>query len=851
MSLREYRNKRDFSRTPEPDGDQQVAPRRRYAMQKHAARRLHYDLRLELDGVLLSWAVPKGPSLDPREKRLAVQTEDHPLDYAGFEGVIPEGEYGAGSVMLWDQGEWEPITDPHQAEQEGMYKIRLFGRKLRGAWALVKIKSEDGERTWLLIKERDDEVRAEEDYCITDQEPFSVATNRTMREIAAARDRIWSSSTGLVSGRQGRWVRRDAALRTEQLLDLGDLPDARPATQPSRFKPALPRPAEDPPDGADWVHEIAVDGQPMIAVVRPDEVRLLTDDGEDWTDDLPELARAVGRLPVDEAILDGTIAVFDARGVAHAAALDAALTARRSAIVRYEVHDLPFCRGHDLRRVPLLDRKDVLDRLIAAGDAGDLLRFARHLAAPGPVVYEQACRLGVPALVSRKAGGRYAARGAAVTTACRRILPLLICGQRTQRKRREVALAYFDSGDDLQLADVLTLPAGADDDVVAELDALPEADCPLETPPPGRGWRWHAPTLVVDVAVREWDADTGLHGAVLLGVSADDPEAATHAPQTGDERTAEQAAAAERVARAPAQVLELHGVRFTNPERMLYPEDRVTKRTLAGYYEAVAEQMLPHIARRPLSLYRCPNGYENESFFQKHLGEMQTPHLRESPVRRQEGKDPYIALDDIAGLMTLAQLSVLEVHPWGSREDDIDKPDRMIFDLDPGPDVPWRQVVLGARLLRDHLADLGLTSFVKTSGGKGLHVVVPLQRRSTWKQVKGASMAIARRVAEAEPKQFVITMARWARNRRVFIDYLRNVRGATCVAAFSTRARAGAAVSAPLYWDELDANPVVYTVHSLPRRLSTLRGDPWDGFLTVRQSLTRKILKQLQVRPDP
>jgi bifunctional non-homologous end joining protein LigD len=736
VGLREYQRKRDFQRTPEPPARLDAAPPvGRYVIQKHDARRLHYDLRLELDGVLLSWALPKGPSLDPKEKRLAVQTEDHPLAYGDFEGVIPEGQYGGGTVMLWDRGTWRCLGDARRSCREGTIKFEIAGQKLRGAWTLVRMtgpRNADG-RNWLLIKERDAAARPEQEYSVADAEPFSVASNRTIREIAQDRQRIWTTD-GPRGQAEERW-RRSAGLQERADLNIAGTPGAKSAPQPATLKAVRPVAAARVPDGEAWLHELKLSGARVLAFVRSDEVRLLDEQGEDCTRAWPEVARAVGRLPVHAAVLDGLLVVTDARGAPDARALAAAAQSGRQDRVQYHVFDLPFCGGFDLRRVPLSERKALLRKLIAAGEAdAKALHYADHIVGNGDAVFAQAARLGAAGIVSKRADSPYPGK-------------------------------------------------------------------------PSKAWQ------VVDCP-------------------------ATAAP--GTETPAADAAAARGVAALAGEPrATVCGVRLTNPDRILYPEDRVTKRMLAHYYEAVADRMLPHVAKRPLSLFRAPEGLENESFFQKHVGEASIAHLRDSPVREGEGKDPYIAIDDVRGLITLAQLSVLEIHPWGSREDDVDRPDRLIFDLDPGPDVGWRQVVGAARAVRDLLADLGLRSFAKTSGGKGIHVVVPITRRGGWDEIKDFCGGVAKVLAAREPKRYVATMAKWARQGRVFIDFLRNVRGATAVAAYSTRARPGAPVSAPVFWDELDAHPIGFTLHSLPRRIVNLRRDPWEDFPSCRQSVTK------------
>lgn len=750
MGLKDYQAKRDFRRTPEPRGAVAASQTGRlYAIQKHDARQLHYDLRLEHEGVLLSWAVPKGPSLDPREKRLAVHVEDHPVAYGDFEGVIPEG-YGAGTVMLWDTGTWEPIGDFAAALAAGKPKFILHGQKLRGAWTLVRMKGQagEGDKNWLLIKERDGEVRNEDDYSVIDREPLSVATGRKMSEIAAARDRTWTTA-----GVEGAAATQTHEAPAPTDVDIAGLPGARQTAWPKQLTPQHASETRQPPAGDKWLHEIALRGVRMLALLRDGEIQLVDDDGHDRTRVLRDVARAAARWPIENTVLDGVVVALGAGGATDRATLDESLASGRSDQLQYHVFDLPYCGGYDLRKTPLLERKQLLQRVLAtaarmataseprsAGSnlpaaLGGVVYYGDHVLGHGATVFAQAAKLGAPGIISKQIDSPYT-------------------GRRTKTWLH------------------------------ARIEMTREGEAPAE-PPLATSRTGAAPVTAVEP------------GFVLLGV------------------------------------------RVTHPDRVLYPEEEVTKRTLAEYYAAVAERMLPHVAGRPLSLFRCPRGYEHESFFQKHLGDATYAHLREAPVRGAEGKEPYIALDDVAGLVTLAQLSVLEVHPWGCREDAIEKPDRLIFDLDPDPALPWRQLVAGARQARDLLAEHGLQSWVKTSGGKGLHVVVPFVRHGNWEQIKTFTMGIAKELARRHPQRFVASLALWARQGKIFVDYLRNVRGATCVAPYSPRARAGATVSAPLHWEELDTHPIVYTINSLPRRLAMLRVDPWDGFLACRQSLER------------
>jgi bifunctional non-homologous end joining protein LigD len=745
----DYQRKRDFQRTPEPKPRAKASRTGRlFVVQKHRAQRLHYDFRLELDGVLLSWAVPKGPSLDPSEKRLAVQVEDHPIEYGSFEGIIPEDEYGGGTVMLWDRGEWSALGDAKDELRKGTLKFKLEGSKLRGAWTLVQMK-EQGKptRNWLLIKERDDEVRREDSFSIMDEEPFSAVSGRTIGEIAAAKDCTWSAggAHGDVYEKTVGW-RRGLHSRIE--VGANELAGAKKAGAPREMIPLQAKVTDSVPGGDGWIHEILQEGDRILCRLDDDDVLAVDARGRDWTGKLPAIVRAAARLPISNALLDGV--------VSHASSES------------YNTFDIVFCDGHDLRATPLLQRKQLLRKLLENADPP--LVYCDHVEGQGALVFAEAKRLGAAGVVSKPAASKYAAHGAGWTVV--RLAP--------SQERLD-----------------------------GELSAQPR--------------KARAPATEPDVAVA--------------------------------------------------------GIKLTHPNRVLYPEERVTKRMVAGYYEAVAPMMLPHIVDRPLSLYRCPGGIEKECFFQKQLGEMSSQHLHGS---RGED-DPYVVLDDARGLVTLAQWNVLEIHGWGCREDDLDHPDMMVFDLDPGPNVPWEQIVEGAKGLRLLLEELGLKSFVKTSGGKGLHVVVPLTRprrsppsskRHTrgsspatstgrngspppltrgdtggssqdWDDVKDFAARAARKIVELAPKHFTVFMSKPERRGKVFIDYFRNHRGSTCVAPYSTRARPGAFVSMPVAWDDLDGpQPRFHVFQALDRLKKSM--DPWQDFYAVKQCISADAIAWLR-----
>jgi bifunctional non-homologous end joining protein LigD len=829
--LAEYERKRDFTRTPEPStegGGRGRSPddTLRFVIQKHAARRLHYDLRLELGGTLRSWAVPKGPSLDPDVRALAVQVEDHPLDYGSFEGTIPKGEYGGGTVMLWDRGEWIPgggrgeAEDPHDGLKRGRLSFRLRGERLRGAWLLVRMGGRAGEdgKNWLLQKVNDAEARPGEGGRVTETHVTSVATGRTMEGIRSGADPVPDTAPPLSTAPPG---------------PLPPPPPGAPkSTLPPRLEPQLPTLVKEAPRGDEWIHELKFDGYRALAWIGGGDVTLVTRGGHDWTDRFPGVAAALAALGSDHTLLDGEIAVPALDGTTDFQALQKQLSSGRAVDVAYFLFDLLFYRGHDLRRVPLLERKQALKALLDARSTGGSLRYSDHIIGQGESVARHACIHALEGVVSKRAHARYREgrnrdwtkvkclrRGDFVVggwtepSGSRAGLGALLVGTRDGDGRLIYRGRVGTGFTATQLADLR-----------ARLDELPASAPPFHDPPTGaaaRGVHWVRPALVADVTFAGWTDEGSLRHASFQGVGA------VSRPKNDSNRIA--------------------GIAISNADRVLYPEQGVTKRDLALYYEVVAPWILPHVRGRPLSLVRCPQGREKHCFYQKHLTEGMPAPLRGIKISEPEGSDSaseasdlYVAADDLPGLVSLVQFGVLELHPWGSREDRLDRPDRIVFDLDPGEGVTWAEVRAAARHLREILDDLGLESFLRTTGGKGLHLVLPIVRRSTWDEVRGFSRDLARRMERDDRDRFVSSSSKAKRKGRIFVDYLRNGRGATAIASYSTRARAGAPVATPLRWDELDglASGAEFTVETVPSRLRAMDSDPWERFFGHRQGLT-------------
>lgn len=824
-SLKDYVRKRDFGRTPEPGASTGGRGGWAFVVQKHAARRLHYDLRLELDGVLKSWAVTKGPSLTVGEKRLAVRTEDHPVEYLDFEGNIPKGEYGAGAMIVWDRGRWQPEGDPRKGLAKGHLAFTLDGARLKGRWHLVRMRPRSGETSepWLLIKSDDAFARHAGAREITDEEIVSRLSGRTTEELAAAGDI-----------RQDHAARAKVAEARKTLLpDIGKIPGARAGLLPAFLEPSLASRCEKPPSGPKWVHEIKYDGYRVQARIDGPEIQLLTRNKLDWTERFHTIADALKALRLGSALIDGEIIVEDASGISSFNQLQADLKAGRFDRFRYFAFDLLYCEGFDLTKAVLKDRKDLLQQLLAGVPAGSPLRFSEHLDVDGPTMLEHSCRMGLEGIISKRSDLPYRfGRGDHwLKSKCAERQEFVILGYvpstAASRSVGSLALGYHDDGKLIYAGRVGT--GWSRDQAKSLRDALDNISAakPLFAKPlpagAEKGVRWCEPRLVCEIEYRDWTQDKLLRAAAFKGQRDDKPaeEIVLEAPP----KRSRPRASSDRL-----------GIRLTHPERILWDEAGITKQGLADFYAEIANWILPHIARRPLSLLRCPSGTGAKCFFAKHPW-----HGLDASVRRIDAgdKETILAVDDLKGLISLVQAGVVEIHPWGSAAATLEQPDRLIFDLDPGENVPWAEVVEAAHDMRGRLAALGLQSFAKTSGGKGLHVVVPFQPGPSWDEVKMFTKKLAETLAKERPGQYIATMARQARGARIFIDYLRNTRGATAIAAYSSRASPRAPVSTPVHWDEL--LPALrsdhFTVENLPYRLSSLKQDPWKGFFKLRQHL--------------
>jgi bifunctional non-homologous end joining protein LigD len=833
--LRTYRAKRKFGVTAEPKG--KVVRRRGHAfvIQKHAARALHYDLRLELDGVMKSWAVTRGPSLVPGDKRLAVQVEDHPIDYNKFEGTIPKGEYGGGTVMVWDRGRWQPEDDPHAGLRKGHLSFTLDGEKLHGLWHLVRMHRRRGEKrdNWLLIKAHDAAAREPGDKDILEQKPRSVVSGRTMDEIAAGKPKRKAMKRASAAAvRVLRRTRKPAA--------------ARRAALPAFVKPCLATLTEKAPDGANWIHEIKFDGYRIQARRDGGKVKLLTRRGLDWTKKFPTIAQAIAKLPVRTALIDGELVVEGKDGISNFSLLQEDLKNDRHDRMVFYVFDLMLRDGVDLRPLPLTARKQALERLLKKVGKRGPLRLSKSLTEPGPVLLKHACKMGLEGIVSKRADAAYhSGRGHDwIKTKCSDRQELVVTGFAPSSVDAHavgaLVLAYYRRGK-LHYAGRTGTGFTRENAraLYRKLNALKIAKSALETvPKEERGVRapvWVSPRLVAEVDFHGWTHGDRVRQASFQGLREDKP--AKQVVREVKTMAVKAKTSAKRSAPAQKTKTSVSGVTLSHPDRVYWADAGVTKRDLAEFYVGVWKWMRPHVVGRPIALLRCPEGAAGQCFFQKHASMgISTEHLHLIP----EKGDKIISIDELSGLISLVQAGVLEIHTRGTTVTDRERADRLVFDLDPGPGTGWKDVVAAAREVRERLARVKLKSFVKTSGGKGLHVVVPI-KPVPWDTAKDFAHAVAAAMAADNPGRYTATATKSKRNKHIFIDYLRNSREATAVAPYSTRARPGAPVSTPLDWSELGAlkSSSQFTVLNLPMRLARLRADPWTAIGRLKQTLPK------------
>lgn len=837
-ALAHYHRKRDFSRTPEPaEGGRASASATRlsFVIQKHHATRLHYDFRLELDGTLKSWAVPKGPSLEPSVKRMAVQVEDHPLSYGGFEGTIPAGNYGAGRVILWDRGEWEPVGDPHEGLAKGDLKFNLYGHKLQGRWVLVRIKGKGDEKQppWLLIKERDSHVRPEAEYDVLEAMPDSVA--------------------GLPEKKSGSASATGSKKAAHKPAPKAKLPPK--AALPESLSPQLATLVNAPPQPAsDWLYELKYDGYRLLARIEGKDVRCFTRNGHDWSDKLPELVKALRSLNLRSAWIDGEIVVEGDNGAPDFQALQNAFERSTTSKIAYWMFDLPFFDGHDLREIPFEERT-VLLRGLVDENSPPQLRVSETFDASPRDLLAAATRLGFEGIVGKKRDSAYVSRRSPHWVKLKSGLrqEFVIGGYTAPGGSRtgfgSLLLGVHDEAGKLQYCG--NVGTGFDEALLADLkermDAVAAKASPFAGPVPSsvKVAQWLKPTLVAEVSFGEWTRDGRIRHSVFQGLRIDKParqigrEEAKQAPGTkAASGRKNNATSTTKTGSAEQEAPATPRVRVTHAERVIDKASGTTKGELVAYYQRIAPLMLPHLKGRPVSLVRAPEGVGGELFFQKHAQKREIAGMTLLPPELDRDHEPLLQVDTATALASAAQMNTVEFHTWNATSNAIAKPDRICFDLDPGEGVGWPRVQEAALLMRALLDELGLPAFLKTSGGKGLHVIVPIKRHYGWDEVKDFSRAVVEHLAQTIPARFVAKSGPKNRVGRIFVDYLRNGFGATTASAWSARARPGMGVSVPVEWDELPKlqSGAHWTLANVEERIPVGNG-PWVEMERARVAL--------------
>jgi bifunctional non-homologous end joining protein LigD len=858
----EYTRKRNFDITSEP-AEAPAAPKGKahalsFVIHKHDARNLHYDFRLELDGTLKSWAVPKGPSLDPANKRLAVHVEDHPLGYAGFEGSIPEGQYGAGDVIVWDRGVWQPHGDPRQTYKDGKLKFTLIGEKLTGEWALVRtrLKGSGDKEQWLLIKEKDEIARPGEEYDIVEDQPQSVISGKLVGK-AAAPEKAAAPKPGAA---QKSSTKKTAKAKTPVVV------------VPDKLAPQLATLVDVPPDG-DWLYEIKFDGYRIMTRILAGEVRLYSRNGNDWTERLPLQAKALAALGVKNSWLDGEMVMLDDEGLPDFQALQNAFETGRSKDVVYFLFDAPFIEGKDLRETPVQERRAALKTLLGK-TRSKLLRFSDAFMSRHQDIVESASAMGLEGVIGKRAGSLYVSKRSPdwIKLKCRLRQEFVIVGytqpQGTRSGFGALLLAVNAQGQAPGWVYAGRVGTGFNQKTLKQIrermGELERDSSPLAkklSTAQARGVHWIEPELVCEVEFAQWTRDGIVRHAAFIALRSDKPasqvihehpRAAKDLNASFKPKPAKAKATRDkhsiRTEKAGKGRVNIAGVGISHPDRLIDAESGSQKVDLAHYYESITDWILPYLAGRPVALLRCPEGVGGEQFFQKHSERLAIPNIRQLDPKLDPGHARLMEIDSVQALVGAAQMGTIELHTWGATSDRIETPDHFVLDLDPDAALPWRSMVEATQMTLAVLDELGLQAFIKTSGGKGMHIIVPLQRQAGWDTVKAFAKAVAEFISQQLPERFTATMGPKNRVGKIFIDYLRNSRGASTVVAYSARARPGLAVSVPIARDELQGleSAQQWNIGNLQERLRKLKADPWEGY-SNRQRITKKMWKQLGV----
>ncbi|MCA1245751.1 DNA ligase D [Massilia sp. MS-15] len=871
-ALKLYKAKRNFDITSEPaEGGTASPDALSFVIQKHWASRLHYDFRLELDGTMKSWAVPKGPSYDTHDKRMAVHVEDHPISYSDFEGTIPPNQYGAGKVIIWDKGTWEPVGDPQEGYRKGSLKFAIHGHKMRGRWALVRMKARAGERqeAWLLIKENDEYARPAEEFSVVDEMPDSVKElpmpRRARARVAALKAQA-SAEEGSKPARKRAAARPSAASAAKSgakpaakssaksgAKRAPALPDGvKPAALPEHFTPELATLVDAPPhDPENWLFEVKFDGYRMLARVEGGTVRLITRNANDWTDRLQPLHEELVRMGLPDGWYDGEIVVHDAQGKPNFGLLQLAFDGVRTADIVYFLFDAPYCNGYDLRDVPLVERRAALEQVLKKAKS-DKVRFSAEFGTDPDQLVVAACKIGLEGVIGKRRDSRYVERRSPewIKLKCGLRQEFVIGGFTDPKGSRKgvgsLLLGTYDREGVLRYAG--NVGSGFNHaslmDLKERLEALRSDDSPF--PPravPGRQHHWVKPVLVAEVSFSEWTSTGAVRHPVFQGLRSDKPARGITREEPRPVEEVEKPALADAPVSPPPP--GLHGklpdkLRVTNPERVVDPSTGITKLDVIRYYALVGELMMEHLKRRPLTLVRAPAGIGAELVFQKHADVKKLPGVKQMDPALDPDNPPMLEVASVEGLLSLAQWNAIELHTQNALAKSYETPDRMVFDLDPGEGVEWRAMQEAAQIMHAFLDELGLPAFLKTSGGKGLHVVVPIRPEYGWDTVKAFSQAIVRHLAATLPERFAFKSGPRNRVGKIFIDYLRNGRGATTICAWAARARPGMGISVPLEWDELTRlkSSTQWTVANVHTRLD--KGNaPWAGYAKAAKGITR------------
>ncbi|RON85196.1 DNA ligase D [Pseudomonas fluorescens] len=859
-NLDDYNRMRDFSATSEPAAVKRTGRKTaaehalQFCIQKHDASHLHYDFRLELDGALKSWAVPKGPSLDPKVKRLAVHVEDHPLDYATFEGSIPEGHYGAGDVIVWDRGVWIPLEDPHKAYAKGKLKFELQGEKLGGIWNLVRTHMPGKKEQWFLIKHQDSAARPQDDYDVLAAEPDSVLSERTLvtqPKLAAEHSKPLKKSPAK--------TRKTAT---------GKLTGAHKAKLPTQLKPELATLVDSAPEGQ-WSYEIKFDGYRIMARIDHDQVQLFTRNGHDWTHKLPQQAAALAALGLESAWLDGEMVVVNEHGVPDFQALQNAFEAGSSGNILYYLFDLPYLNGVDLREVPVEERRAALATVLGSHEQ-PLLRFSEAFDETPDALLNSACQMQMEGLIGKRLGSPYVSRRSSdwIKLKCKHRQEFVVVGYTDPKGSRSAFGALLlglhdrDSGELRYAGKVGTgFNESTLKSILAQLKPLQVKKAAVVNPPSGfevKGVHWLKPKLLAEVAFAEMTKDGSVRHAVFHGLRNDKPAKAITEERAKPVKTAEKKTTTKKTPKkapsssadtAPSQLGLANGkVRITHPDRVIDAVSGTTKMQLAEYYASVAEWILPQLKDRPVALVRAPDGIAGELFFQKNAERLAIPGI--TTLDKDITGQPVMLINNAEALIGAVQMSTVELHTWNATTVDLDKPDRFVLDLDPDPALPWKSMVEATALTLTVLDELGLKAFLKTSGGKGIHLVVPLTRKLGWDEVKDFSHAIVSHIAKLLPERFSAVSGPKNRVGRIFIDYLRNGLGATTICAYAARTREGLPVSVPLFREEVAEikGGNQWNVHNVHSRLAEVGDEPWADMKKTRQSITAEMRKRLGLK---